>query len=185
MTTWPRTSKRKRPKEELKIVFTNNGFGEHSKAPAKRCPQATASLGTRSGGSSLLFFFLSPPITQEARGGNERDLHARGRSIWPEAARSCETPAAMMARPCCRGHFITQFSRRGAHSPPPVSSYSRTPQNAEIAPVSNSLEPSAHSHPRGRWPRVKRGDGLSLLPSPTPHHFLTVAIARPPGTSLQ
>lgn len=184
MTTWPRTSKRKRPKEELKIVFTNNGFREHSKT-SKTMPSGNSEPRNSLGRLKFIFFFLSPPITQEARGGNERDLHARGRSIWPEAARSCETPAAMMARPCCRGHFITQFSRRGAHSPPPVSSYSRTPQNAEIAPVSNSLEPSAHSHPRGRWPRVKRGDGLSLLPSPTPHHFLTVAIARPPGTSLQ
>lgn len=114
--------------------------------------------------------FLSPPITQEARGGNERDLHARGRSIWPEAARSCETPAAMMARPCCRGHFITQFSRRGAHSPPPVSSYSTTLQNAEVAPVcptASNLQPTVTRAADGR----ELSAGMGCRCSPPPRHI--------------
>lgn len=149
-------------------MFSRTTAPESNPKPAKRCPQATASLGTRSGGSC--FFFLSPPITQEARGGNERDLRARGRSIWPEAARSCETPAAMMARPCCRGHFITQFSRRGAHSPPPVSSYSRTPQNAEIAPVcptASNLQPTVTRAADGR----ELSAGMGCRCSPPPRHI--------------
>lgn len=150
-------------------MFSRTTAPESTPKPAKRCPQATASRGTRSGGSCF-FFFLSPPITQEARGGNERDLHARGRSIWPEAARSCETPAAMMARPCCRGHFITQFSRRGAHSPPPVSSYSRTPQNAEVAPVcptASNLQPTVTRAADGR----ELSAGMGCRCSPPPRHI--------------
>lgn len=151
-------------------MFSRTTAPESTPKPAKRCPQATASRGTRSGGSCLFFFFLSPPITQEARGGNERDLHARGRSIWPEAARSCETPAAMMARPCCRGHFITQFSRRGAHSPPPVSSYSTTPQNAEVAPVcptASNLQPTVTRAADGR----ELSAGMGCRCSPPPRHI--------------
>lgn len=151
-------------------MFSRTTAPESTPKPAKRCPQATASRGTRSGGSCFFFFFLSPPITQEARGGNERDLHARGRSIWPEAARSCETPAAMMARPCCRGHFITQFSRRGAHSPPPVSSYSRTPQNAEVAPVcptASNLQPTVTRAADGR----ELSAGMGCRCSPPPRHI--------------
>lgn len=169
MTTRPRTSKRKRPKEELKIVFTNNGSGEHSKT-SKTMPSGNSEPRNSLGRLLFFFFFLSPPITQEARGGNERDLHARGRSIWPEAARSCETPAAMMARPCCRGHFITQFSRRGAHSPPPVSSYSRTPQNAEVAPVcptASNLQPTVTRAADGR----ELSAGMGCRCSPPPRHI--------------
>lgn len=150
MTTRPRTSKRKRPKEELKIVFQSNRYGEHTqylKGPGAALQKKKKNCKTMPSGNSkpsnslgrLPFSFFPcphPSLRGKRRNSSARDLRARGRSIWPEAARSGEMPAAIMAPPSCRGHFTTQFSRRGAHSPPTRSSHSRTPRTGGDKPQS-------------------------------------------------
>lgn len=113
-----------------------------------------------------------------------------GAASGPKLRVSCETPAAMMARPSCRGHLTTQFSRRGAHSPPPIPCppNSRTPHNAEteplVCPTASNLRPTVARAARGR--ELSGEDALPLLPSPTPHHLPTVAvaIAHPPAGHL-
>lgn len=126
MTKRPRTSKRKRPEEELENRFHEEplrraeylkGPGATLQKPAKRCPQATASLRTRSGDCSSCFSV--PTHHSEARGGTRLRVISMpgGAPSGPKLRVGGETPAAMMARPSCRGHFTTQFSRRGAHDP--------------------------------------------------------------------
>lgn len=93
-----------------------------------------------------------------------------GAASGPKLRVSCETPAAMMARPSCRGHLTTQFSRRGAHSPPPIPCppNSRTPHNAEteplVCPTASNLRPTVARAARGR--ELRRGGCAAAAPLP-------------------
>lgn len=139
-----------------------------------------------------LTVFPSPPITRR-----QTQASVPGGAALPKAAPSrCETPAAMMARPSWRGHLTNALLPPRGAKPTPRPPAAGLSEIAERAPgwgeVKQPRPPPAHggessAEQRGSPGRGGGGKrqqhGLPLLPSPTPHHFLTVAMARPPAAS--
>lgn len=139
------------------------------------------------------FFCPHPSLRGKRRNWSARDRRARGRCIWPEAAcklrdAGSHDGAAILPRPS----YNAVLPPRGAQpTPHPLSSQQQnsTQRRDRAARLSNSLEPSAHSRPRGPRPRAKAGR-MRCRCSPPPRHITSQpspspSLTRPPGTSLQ
>lgn len=116
------------------------------------------------------FFCPHPSLRGKRRNWSARDRRARGRCIWPEAAcklrdAGSHDGAAILPRPS----YNAVLPPRGAQpTPHPLSSQQQnsTQRRDRAARLSNSLEPSAHSRPRGPRPRAKRGGCAAAAPLP-------------------
>lgn len=136
------------------------------------------------------FFCPHPSLRGKRRNWSVRDRRARGRCIWPEAAcklrdAGSHDGAAILPRPSYNAVLPPRGAQPTPHPRPPNS---RTPHNAEteplVCPTASNLRPTVARAARGR--ELSGEDALPLLPSPTPHHLPTVAvaIAHPPAGHL-
>lgn len=200
-TTRPRTSSRTLPAGERKLFSRATALESTQDSGAPLQTQKTMPSGHSKPSHPLgrLTVFSSPPITRRqtqasvgARSRCQGALHLP--ESRPKTLRDAGSHdgAAILARPFYKRS--SPAAGRAAHSP---SFGGMVPRNSRDSPgmggqAASPLQPTVVQAARGSAAARGggRGDGrqqhgLPLLPSPTPHHFLTVAMARPPAASPQ